>query len=320
MSQSAPKILAPLFQTTELDDLNMSAYHNPDWAECYDLWVRLIFGDGPVEDLAVFEDILRDIINAQPLDSYISVVDVGTGSGRVLLSLQDIFQKNLKRHFEVWGLEPSSPMLDRAKRFWSEAIDKRKRDSEAHWDEARVRDHWVQCGAADFAGQVLEEDHCDGMDLVIFAAGGVCHVITNQEILKFLAGVKKTLKSGGKAVISILRDFIPSSPADTNFKSQDYEISIAKGKKPQIIFSMDHPGLVYVKHPTTESVEGNVKTEKFRLDVEDEEGNVLRTHELSWDERMFDKDFWESCIKETGLKVGEVREGAIQIWYVLEHA
>jgi ubiquinone/menaquinone biosynthesis C-methylase UbiE len=95
----------------------MSAYNNPDWAECYDLWVRILFGDGPVEDIPVFCSILQSIVNSSSNpSSSITIVDIGTGSGRVPVHLLDTIQKNGDKSFEVWGTEPSSAMLDRAKR------------------------------------------------------------------------------------------------------------------------------------------------------------------------------------------------------------
>ena len=75
----------------------MSAYHNVDWAEYYDLWVRVLFGTGPMKDIPVFASILSDIVasnlSSSPThtnnkETSISIVDIGTVSGRVLTCLQ----------------------------------------------------------------------------------------------------------------------------------------------------------------------------------------------------------------------------------------
>jgi hypothetical protein len=140
-------------------------------------------------------------------------------------------------------------------------------------------------------------------------------------MLLFFDNVTRALKPDGKAVVSILRDFIPDSEdlGIENTTSEPSTVASSITNSPMCIPSVDHPGLVYIKHPPTEAIKEGIKTETFRLDVEDETGKLIRTHELSWDERMFDQRFWEKSVKDKGLKVREVIEGKIQIWYVLEH-
>lgn len=302
----------------------MSAYHNPDWAECYDLWVRSLFGDGPAEDMPVFETLLEDTLRKADRNSSVTIVDLGTGSGRVLVGLQDVISKHQEPKFEVWGLEPSSAMLERAKRFWGEGVTKCK--NMGAWDKVIVDDHWVQCGATNFAEHVVLQN--GGVDLVIFAAGGLGHVTSDAGILQFLENVKRVLHPGGKAVVSVLTEFILEIQGAGSKISEHATIQPAlnaslsvteRGQKPLRIPSLDRPGLVYVKHPTAERMTGRIKTESFKLDVEDESGRVLRSHELSWDEYMFDPKSWESAVSESGLRISNVEEGQIQIWYFLEH-
>lgn len=302
----------------------MSAYHNPDWAECYDLWVRSIFGDGPVEDMAVFESLLEDQLTKSNQKTSFSIVDLGTGSGRVLIGLQDVMRKHEETRFEVWGLEPSSAMLERAKRFWAEGVTKYKR--KGLWEKVVIEDHWVQCGATDFADHIVPRDR--KLDLIIFAAGGLGHITSDAEILQFLINIKQTLHPGGKAVISVLSDFFLDGHSRSNtsehaikqLSESNAPLSVTEmGQKPVRIPSVDRPGLVYVKHPTVERMSGRIKTETFKLDIEDNGRNVLRSHELSWDERMFDPKNWESAIAKSGLHITSLGKGQIQVWYFLEH-
>jgi SAM-dependent methyltransferase len=304
----------------------MSAYHNPDWAECYDLWVRTIFGNGPAEDMPVFETLLQNTLNKVEPNSSVSIVDLGTGSGRVLVGLQDVMRKHEGTKFEVWGLEPSSAMLERAKRFWEEGIARYK--SMGLWDKVRVEDHWVQCGASDFADHIVYQG--DGVDLIIFAAGGIGHITSHADIRHFLENVKRVLHPSGKAVISVLVDFIiedqaaeikPGKSTTQSHRKPTASLSVTeKGQRPLRIPSMDFPGLVYVKHPTTESISGNIKTESFKLDVEDESGKILRSHELSWDETFFDPKAWDRAVSESGLCITELEKGQVQNWYFLERS
>lgn len=58
----------------------------------------------------------------------------------------------------------------------------------------------------------------EGADLVISAVGGLCHLTTDEELGQFLENVKKVLKPGAGAVVSILRDFMPSTAVDYSAK------------------------------------------------------------------------------------------------------
>ncbi|KAF2193738.1 hypothetical protein K469DRAFT_712547 [Zopfia rhizophila CBS 207.26] len=209
-------------------------------------------------------------------------------------------------------------MLNRAKRFWREALEAKGMQD----NKERLKDQWLQVGATSFAKEIGS----GGADLVIFAAGGICHVTKDEEVLEFLKNVHAGLKKGGKAIISVLRDLITqehgtkggTEEASDSFES--LESASAKGAKAQHIPSIDKPGEIYVKHPTTGDWKGNIKTERFRLDIEDEAGKLLRSHELEWDERVLDKDGWVRMVTGAGLRVKQVIDGEIQIWYILEKA
>jgi SAM-dependent methyltransferase len=275
--------------------------------------------------MAVFERLLEDQLTKVNRKPSLSIVDLGTGSGRVLIGLQDAMWKHGETKFEVWGLEPSSAMLERAKRFWAEGVIKYQ--SMGFWEKINVEDHWVQCGATNFADHIAPRDH--GVDLIIFAAGGLGHIASDAELLQFLRNVKQVLHPSGKAVISVLSDFIldgqgvgsnTSEHAVKQPSASNAPLSVTKmGQKPLRIPSVDRPGLVYVKHPTVERMSGQIKSETFKLDVEDEGGNVLRSHDLSWDERMFDPKIWESAVVKSGLRITCLDKGQIQVWYFLEH-
>ena len=296
----------------------MSAYHNPDWAECYDLWVRYLFGDGPAEDIPVIEALLKELLAGTRQPNF-KIIDIGTGSGRVPIYLQrcirehslhlppagSVFQDPIT--FDIVGIEPASAMLDRAQRFWGEEV--KKNDGSTL---PRFSDRWIQCAASDFAQHILPS--VGKVDLIIFAAGGITHVTTDSAITSFLQGVSQTLSETGKAIVSILHDTLPENLQDK------VETVSSRAAKPTVIPSEDKPGEVYVKYPTSQTWSEHVRSEKFRLDVENEEGTVLRSHDLQWDMRMFDKEKWETMLVEAGLKVDRVVDGGIQFWYILAKA
>lgn len=303
----------------------MAAYHNPDWAECYDLWVELLFGSGPAEDIPIFKKILHEIVASKPSGSTISIIDVGTGSGRVLTELQNAMHETSDRKFIVWGTEPSKPMLDRAKRFWTEAVDKRRivTGLTDQLEDDKIEAHWSQVGATNFA-QDTWEPLAQGADLVIFAAGGISHVTDDKDVKMFLEEVSEVFATGGKAIISILREYMPepdgkdSTSSYSTLNEQDAAI-LEFLSKPQRIESKDHIGHVYIKSPSVKTQNADIKTETFMLDVSDGNGEtLLRSHELSWDTKMFNPTKMLDMIHKSELKVAQVIEGRIQVWWILE--
>ncbi|KAF2468567.1 uncharacterized protein BDR25DRAFT_394801, partial [Lindgomyces ingoldianus] len=174
-STPTPTALLSLRNSDTSVNATMATYHNPNWAECYDLWVTMLFGDGPVEDIPVFEGILKEIQHCR-----LDVEDEGS-------TPMTIFMRKTGCKFEIWGTEPGAPMLERAKRFWNEGVEKQKIEG---------------CGVVSFAQEVLEQS--SSADLIVFAVGGICHVTTDSELYCFLANVNSVLNPRGRAIISIL--------------------------------------------------------------------------------------------------------------------
>ena len=311
----------------------MAAYLNADWAECYDLWVHWLFGDGPAEDIPVFAHLLQDIAEMKPPGAPITIVDLGTGSGRVLIDLQAAMQKIRGRKFELWGVEPSAPMLDRAKKLWDAAVEEKMKEdpgAENAWNNDKVHIHWRKCSATDFASNIGRQLG-QGADLIIFAAGGFAHVTDNADIQTFLGQVRKALAPDGIAIISFLREHLPESD-DNTFATHGAHATDPNSQlkallsKPQRIPSEEHEGWVYIKHPSTAKMrrtpgpwyEGIV-TETFKLDIEHAtKGTLMRSQELSWDAKILDRLTMLEWIRKEGLTMERGMEGELQLWWTLK--
>ena len=305
----------------------MAAYHNSDWAECYDLWVRHLFGNSPAEDIPVFVNQLKSIAETKSPGSPISIIDIGTGSGRVLIDLQTAMQEIPGRKFDIWGTEPSGAMLERAKRFWNAAIEEKKRKQ--GWMDDKIQVHWCQCSATNFASQMGEQIG-QGIDLIIFAAGGFSHIIEDSDIQTFLGQVSKVLSINGKVIISFLREYILDTDENafttlgTNDNEPDTQLQEILSK-PQRIPSEDFEGRVHVKHPSnptwrpsTGTWIGGILTETFRLDVENaRDGTLIRSHELSWDAKILDGLIMLEYVHDKGMHLAQEIEGKVQIWWIL---
>ncbi|EON67533.1 hypothetical protein W97_06901 [Coniosporium apollinis CBS 100218] len=342
----------------------MDAYHNADWPECYDLWVRHLFGAGPSEDVPIFRRVLQDVLrnrvqNEPPQSSakpqYLNIVDIGTGTGRVLCDLFDFISNpdtlpNLETSiatselgFRLWGTEPSATMLARANALVTAHCQKPS-DDPPRPKRTRAPPFqlgWCRCSAVDFSSTMRqtfgfrdEDPALPGFaDLIIFAAGGSGHLVSPDDVRNFLIEVADALKPGhGRAVVSVLRELLPAGETQNseaavevigNADALDATALAKPSEKPDKVDqlfrvrSIDSPDQVFVKHPPTERWDGDVRTDSFILDVEDLEGRVLRTHNLEWKSRRFDPDTWNEAVRDAVLEVAEIIDGEIQLWYVL---
>lgn len=344
----------------------MDAYHNADWPECYDLWVRHLFGPGPSEDVPIFHRILQDVLrlkaqNQFPPSSaksqYLNVIDIGTGTGRVLRNLFDFlndpdalsaletsYPAISSLGFRLWGTEPSASMLERARILVSAHC---QTPSNGPPRPKRTRASpfqlgWCQCSAVDFSRSMRQtfgfRDEGPGIpgfaDLIIFAAGGLGHLESADDVQSFVDEIADALKPGhGRAVISVLRELLPAgetqkSVADleavANANASDATVLARSSEKPDKVDqvfrarSVENPEQVFVKHPPIDRWNEDIQTQSFVLEVEDLEGNVLRKHDLEWKSRRFDPDAWSEALQGASLEVEEMIDGDIQVWYVLQ--
>jgi len=330
----------------------MAAYHNPDWAEFYDLWILELFGPEPSEDKALFAESLKAILNTyleRDKDGFnntrkheIVIIDQGTGTGRCLIDLYDsVFHGSMhmdKRlspakagfRFRFFGMDTAVPMIERGKTKFEEHVSAQPKMNKLDHPRPDLMTDWVEASASSFVADVFarlgstQEERENGVvDLLLFSVGSICHITEQSEIGAFLHETVRCLKPGGRAIVSILNEFLPTSYLNAHNDTEESKFGPpADGsidyEKTMRIPSKDRPGEVYVKYPTTEVWESDVRTDRFRLEVQDERGSVLRAHDLDWKIKMLDVEAWKKSIAQVGLRVaGEVR-GDIQVWWVLE--
>ena len=347
------------------------AYHSTSWPECYDLWVRAIFGDGPAEDGPVFTSALKSTLSNHDAQSPVVVLDIGTGTGRVLFHLIEAIEHEglhirdnnnsssdaaSPQRFQLIGSEPSQSMLDRAQRVYH-SLDRRDwpgpRLPKQHRDDPPVplQLDWLCDSATSFAHSLPTTPTPTTatttttaaaspaiVDLAIFAAGSITHLTEESDIARFLTEIKQCLRPTGRAVISVLRDFIAegSRPAEVVAPAATAPSTTLGGEtvpeKDDVVLhsdevmrlpSRENPGQIYLKYPAAlsrETVSGKtVCTERFKLEVVDEAGNLLKSELLYWQESIFDMDRWPGQLAAAGLRVLEKIDGKIQIWFIIGH-
>ncbi|KAF8535905.1 S-adenosyl-L-methionine-dependent methyltransferase [Trichophaea hybrida] len=116
-----------------------------------------LFGSGPPASTQLLNRLF-------PLTSNPIILDIGTGTGAIIRALPSSLA-------EVWAIDHSSAMLDRARKTTPER--------EVHWVET---------------------------NLAVFAAGGVGHLVETEERVGFLRELRKVLKAGGVGVVSVLKE------------------------------------------------------------------------------------------------------------------
>jgi SAM-dependent methyltransferase len=306
------------------------AYDDSHWAEFYDLWIATIFDTGtkPHEDVAVlwstFSEQLaafRSVSSSRNGDEgdgrEFKVIDVGTGTGRVIKSMvQCAKDKGVELEgLEMLGVDHGAAMVERAKLTF-------ERDFE---DAASggVRIDWQTCSATDIVARnpAFEVQ----TDLVIFAAGGLGHLTAEGEIDGFLGQVSRLLRADGVAIISILHETIKGVGGEAPMKGED----APDLRESLVVESKEKEATVYRKSGTWQGWDetGEVRTDGFKMEVlektkgeGDGEMKVVKTKDVEWSLRVFDEEKWEGRVRDKGLKVERLEEGGIQRFYFLRKA
>jgi hypothetical protein len=334
------------------------AYSAPEWPEFYDLWTDSLFGSKH-EDVPIYWEKMLDKISsyvdrhatlsaaaASPgshisfADEEITVVDIGTGTGRVIKELVSALVPGLiafaEQEKENWnvngngntqnyhprvqfvGLDHGQAMLWRAEDMFMD-------NWLGNWDRAAKylkSPQWVRTTAGDFVEECAELEK--GVDLLIFAAGGISHLTGEEERKAFLGQVRKGLKERESlAVVSVLTDFIKGNEGN--------EGGEARMEGAARIESKDHAGLVYIKTPTVTNMDGDLRTDKFSVRAvrQDDAPTVdsagsgekeVWQKDMAWSVKLFDEAEWKTEVQSEGLKITSVKKGNIQRWYFLQLA
>lgn len=170
-----------------------TCYNSKYLAEYYDLWI------GNWDDVQLYSRLLTDMVSRNTSANPVKVLDVGTGSGRIIHGLASAQhqKQGTKRHPAVHflGLDNEQHMLDRAHLL----------TDPAHVDQMT----WV-LGSAEEMGSLPALQHSDGsgglIDMIVFACGSICHLYEADQGSRFFEQIAKVLKPAtGRAYISVLK-------------------------------------------------------------------------------------------------------------------
>ncbi|OJZ81657.1 hypothetical protein ASPFODRAFT_65054 [Aspergillus luchuensis CBS 106.47] len=157
-----------------------TCYNSKYLAEYYDLWI------GNWDDVQLYSRLLAEMVSRNTSANPVRVLDVGTGSGRIIHGLASAQhqKQGTKRQPAVHflGLDNEQHMLDRAHIL----------TDPAHVDQMT----WV-LGSAEELGSLPALQHSDGsgglIDMIVFACGSICHLYKADQGSRFFEQIAKPL-------------------------------------------------------------------------------------------------------------------------------
>ncbi|KAL8807130.1 MAG: hypothetical protein Q9200_004796 [Gallowayella weberi] len=280
----------------------ISPFADEHYTDFYDAHVARFWKPGHGSDIQLIWESLQDLLRLQDRASPLNVVDMGTGTGRVIRGLLANAKAEgiEKLDAKFFGIDPGTSMLRRGR-------DLLEANEQLH-GIADVT--WVLSDALGFTAD--EPAVCGATDLLFFAGGGFNHLLSPGEIVGFLREVARSLRTNSPsatAVMVIQGESIPSMMA--TFPNDDGEASTVVSKK--------MPEITYEKSADTKTWAGPLHVDAFTLKVKStEDGRVLKEFKFRYDLRQFDEEAWPGLVEKAGLKITRERDYALGRAYYLQ--
>ncbi|RAL08878.1 class I SAM-dependent methyltransferase [Aspergillus homomorphus CBS 101889] len=225
--------------TSEVATRQSTCYNSPYLAEYYDSW---IWDRG---DLQYFSRILQEQLakSSLPAHTPFCILDVGTGTGRVLRHLSTTLPQGLSKPINLVGLEIEPHMLDRARRLQSEIK-----------SQPEVVISWVQGSAFELSAAPpfsSSSATSSKVDILLFPFGSLAHFTEPGQAERFFTEVAKVLRPGtGRAYIPLLHKLLIDDGDITELAEQALYPAAT-------VTSKEYPGVTYYEKPLRHGVEGN---------------------------------------------------------------
>ncbi|OAX80771.1 hypothetical protein ACJ72_04892 [Emergomyces africanus] len=243
----------------------------------------------------------------------LTIVDIGTGTGRVLINLANDAKRNgldlSNVHFI--GVDNEKAMLERA-----------EKAQEKLPSMARVgKIVWVLGEAATVASAPALQNYIGGIDLLLFAAGSISHLTGAHEPQRFFAQVAKLLRPGsGRAYIPIMNGVISKRSIT---QEPVFERTWRKLQEAEGFPSKAFPNIIYKKYPVDESkVEGCIKTDYHNFHVirqlESGEEEVIQKDRVEFSLRVWNEPEFLEWAKDAGLEFEDTFHGLRDTSYVFK--
>jgi SAM-dependent methyltransferase len=292
-------------------------YDSPYLTEYYDLWVEEHKKTLKTQDdaLIYLAALKRDLVRERQLsqDNPFTILDIGTGTGRVLVNLaNDAVHAGIDlSNVELIGVDNEPAMIKR-----SQEVEK---ETESMTHVAKVI--WALGEAVSLTSVPALKNRLGRVDSLIFAVGSISHLISPEEPQLFMSQVATLLTpKSGRAYLPIQNDLISRrlfttvADSDTTWA----ELNVAKDFPSKL-----YPGIIYKQYPIEKSVtDGPIKTDHYRFhvirktDSGDEE--VIEKNNITIGLRIWDEGEFLQWAKNAGLHCSEVCYSAHETYYVFK--
>ncbi|KAJ5245466.1 hypothetical protein N7489_005562 [Penicillium chrysogenum] len=281
--------------TVSTEDRPNDLYSSPYLVDYYDIVAPT---SQSVDDASFYWKTYQDLKASRPStpDDPFVIMDVGTGTGRVLHGLErNATEVNADfSNTEVLGVDNAQHMLDKAKRITTGPL--------------KGHVSWINGSALDLEAVMRERVHLK-VDLLIFSIGSISHLSEYGQPETFLNQVSKVLRPGtGRAYVSIYDGSLLHKKKDIAFHQPQGVTEIQSSMFPHIVYrESNHRG----------DLEGNIKYVKFDLEaVNNEDQTILEKNNISMKMRQWEEDELVSLSSKTGVTFVERIRGAHETFYV----
>ncbi|KAF7503913.1 hypothetical protein GJ744_002994 [Endocarpon pusillum] len=183
-------------------DKQTAAKAEENYVDFYDVHVAKFWKPRPDSGIQLIWEALQTLLSSKSREGPLTVVDMGTGTGRIIKSLfQNARAKGMKTlDAKSYGIDPGLVILQRAK----ETLEA---------DQELVQIAPVEWVSTDALGLTTDSPEVKGVtDFMFFAGGGFNHLLSAGEQLGFLREVAKALRTdspNATAMIVFLGESIP---------------------------------------------------------------------------------------------------------------
>lgn len=272
-------------------------YSSPYLVDYYDLVTPK---SRSIDDASFYWGVYQKLVSLRsptPNDPFV-VMDMGTGTGRVLHNLESsaVESGTSFANTEFLGVDNAQKMLDKA-----EAI-----------TTGPLKEHvsWVNGSALDLEEVMRSRQH-QRVDLLIFSIGSISHLSEPDQPKTFLDQVAKVLRPGtGRAYVSIY----DGSLLDSNKK-----ITFHQPKGTTEMQSSKYPSVFYRESNHRGELAGDVKHVKFDLEIVNKENQaVLETKHISMKMRQWAEDELVTLASDSASRFVESIRGTHETFYVFK--
>jgi ubiquinone/menaquinone biosynthesis C-methylase UbiE len=257
-----------------------------------------------LQDTEIYWRYLRDaLLLRKDRNRPFVLLDVGTGTGRVLKSLIGKVSREPAiplSSVKFIGMDPSSYMLERARD---------GRDLPADADVS-----WFEGSASRLQDLKALTSPAVGVDLLLFAFSGINHLHLPDEVDGFFASMKHVLRLGGVALVSVC-----SALLDV----QGSSISNPYGEVKEVKSKRLH-GIFYREETIGRTVNGDLLTNSLKTEAVkvNEDGNeeIMERNKHNVPLRLLTRDFLRECVARAGLQLLREEEAVEDFIFVFRKA